>query len=1815
MRKNRVPLGLRKLKLFFACLLMAVLSIGQVWATDDVINNAATSSALGSTGTTSWKSPDPTIVGASGAEYTIHSMGTSGTTNAIQWNKNGFLYQTKSGGTLKSVTIKGAAKKINIFASNTAYSAKATGTQLAQVTASTSGVTYTFESDYTYLAINGTESSTSITEITVAYQSGGGSDPTLSLAPSSLNLEAEGNSTQEITLSTNNFAGAVNDVTCAFFSTATCDPGDAISQPAWITNLTNNNTNLNLVSFDVEDNDGAARSVWMKVTASDGTGSASAILTISQKALVVDYATLPFSFTGGRADIENTSGMTQSGLGSDYTGSGVTTKLKFDGDNDNVIIHFNAAPGTLSFDIKGNSFSGGTFKVQESADGDTYTDIYTYSADGTGVEVALSATARYVKFIYVTKSSGNIGLGNIAISEYVAPAAVATPTFSGNEYFVTSTSVSLACTTTGAEIYYTLDGSDPQISDSKQLYSDPFSLTVSGPVNARAKLDDDWSGMVSKTFIKVDPIDVPAAIAAIPNKDDVVNDQFVRGIVCTAAPSLLSGGKLTYYISADGSETNRLQIYKGKNLNNTEFTAVSDLAIGDRVTVFGQLKNFNNTPEMNDGNYLVEREAALVAAPVFTPDGGGFMGETDVTITCATAGSAIYYTTDGETPSKLSTLYTAAIHLDATTTIKAIAYVNDDPSIVITKTFTLSAPMTVAAALTALDSEDPINNVAVAGIISTAPTNNPSSGRLTYYISDDGSASNELEVFNGFGLGGASFTDKTDLQVGDEVTVFGNLTIFNSTTKEFSAGSRLLAFNRPVVAVTGVTVESTASVAVGGHVTLHASVVPANAFNKTINWSIESGNDYVTLADGVVTGVAEGTAVIRATSDEDASIYAECTVTVAPLSPWATIYTSNVELSIEGGTSASVAKVKFYGEDTEYAALKAGTSNTAGAVVVNVPAGATALHFHAYSWYNETAAITVTAPTGVTVSPATAIAINKNDGIKENSPFTLAEGSTPQLDAYYAVSLSGNTEPIALTITATTGKRFVLFGVNQEGGIVLESIAVTGTATALEYTDGQHFDPAGLSVTGTYTDASTAPITEGIVWAFDPDPLTEGTTSVSVTATAGGFTSAPVVVDGLTVGGAAPLSPWATVYTSNVELSGATASTVIINETEYDAMKAGTGSASGSVDVAVPAQTTTLHFHASGWEGKEVTLNITAPDGITVTPASVNLIADAGVSGNTSTYTLQNDPSTTAYFAVTLSGNTDAFTLTFSNTGSKKQFVLYGVNQVGGVLPELQSIAISGDLDNKSYEAGQSIDMTGLTVVANYTLAGEPQAPVNITDDPNLEWSYAPLVKDQTSVTLTASFEGKNAQKTIDGLTVTEATPAITASPAFANFNNVSKDAVVAAKVINITLTNVAAATVALSGTGAAGFTVDKSALTESGTISITPVTTTVGSYSAKVTISDDAGVATAATVTLMMNVLPVDDGDALLSGVWTLVTDASQLVDGSKVIIAQYVNADGAIRTMSTANNNNRASVESTVTGTALTPAEGTRVMTLEALAGGKYAFRTNINTYLYAASSSSNYLKEQLELNDNGRWTISIEDGNKAVITATGTNSHRIMRYNEGSELFSCYESGQKDVQLFIRTADYSRTDMFSPGVIGTVCVDHNVPFAGIEGATFYELAGLVSTGFIAFDEIVSGQLNAGVPYLFQANSNELKLYFGTTVAPSPVVRNGMYGTFDPIDVTENLDDVYYFAQHNFWSCSGMSSLHMPANRAYVRMSEVPSAAPNPNPGRRRVVMGVNGTNTTTGCENIESGNAPRKQFIDGAIYIIRGEKVYDTTGRLVK
>ena len=83
-----------------------------------------------------------------------------------------------------------------------------------------------------------------------------------------------------------------------------------------------------------------------------------------------------------------------------------------------------------------------------------------------------------------------------------------------------------------------------------------------------------------------------------------------------------------------------------------------------------------------------------------------------------------------------------------------------------------------------------------------------------------------------------------------------------------------------VYPVTSITFDKTTLlVAVGKNETINASVLPLGATNKRLNWT-SSNTAVATVADGVVTAVAVGTAVINATSTDGSNISATCNVTV-----------------------------------------------------------------------------------------------------------------------------------------------------------------------------------------------------------------------------------------------------------------------------------------------------------------------------------------------------------------------------------------------------------------------------------------------------------------------------------------------------------------------------------------------------------------------------------------------------------------------------------------------------------------------------------------------------------------------------------------------------------------------------------------------------------------------------------------------------------------------------------------------------------------------------------------------------------------------
>ena len=85
--------------------------------------------------------------------------------------------------------------------------------------------------------------------------------------------------------------------------------------------------------------------------------------------------------------------------------------------------------------------------------------------------------------------------------------------------------------------------------------------------------------------------------------------------------------------------------------------------------------------EITGGAYTLateeEPEVETVATPVITPNGGEIEAGSAISISCATDGATIYYTTNGTTPTAYSTKYTGAFTLTSGATVKAIAVKTD----------------------------------------------------------------------------------------------------------------------------------------------------------------------------------------------------------------------------------------------------------------------------------------------------------------------------------------------------------------------------------------------------------------------------------------------------------------------------------------------------------------------------------------------------------------------------------------------------------------------------------------------------------------------------------------------------------------------------------------------------------------------------------------------------------------------------------------------------------------------------------------------------------------------------------------------------------------------------------------------------------------------------------------------------------------------------------------------------------------------------------------------------------------------------------
>ena len=158
----------------------------------------------------------------------------------------------------------------------------------------------------------------------------------------------------------------------------------------------------------------------IKAIAYDTYGNASSVETRTYTGIAP--VTLPFSWAKGttKSTINSTTGVSQTGLGGDYADNDY--KLKFDDDNDNIIIYTDEKPVKVSIGVKmigGESTS--KFSIQESTNGAEFTEVEQLTISGSQDDVvnlettkAFAATTRVIKLNFIKGS--NVGVGPVSIT-------------------------------------------------------------------------------------------------------------------------------------------------------------------------------------------------------------------------------------------------------------------------------------------------------------------------------------------------------------------------------------------------------------------------------------------------------------------------------------------------------------------------------------------------------------------------------------------------------------------------------------------------------------------------------------------------------------------------------------------------------------------------------------------------------------------------------------------------------------------------------------------------------------------------------------------------------------------------------------------------------------------------------------------------------------------------------------------------------------------------------------------------------------------------------------------------------------------------------------------------------------------------------------------------------------------------------------------------------------------------------------------------------------------------------------------------------
>ena len=860
-------------------------------------------------------------------------------------------------------------------------------------------------------------------------------------------------------------------------------------------------------------------------------------------------------------------------------------------------------------------------------------------------------------------------------------------------------------------------------------------------------------------------------------------------------------------------------------------------------------------------------------------------------------------------------------------------------------------PITVAAAIGYIDEPetyDLTDDVWVRGVVTNIGQTSGASP-VPYIDVKDANENNSFRFFN--------YTVNSSIseepQQYDILIATGKLDKHNAIYE--LNGCEVVSLVRPDVAVSSVELDqNAASIEVNETVTLHATVLPDNASNKSITWSVQSGSEFASVADGVVTGVKAGEAVIRAASAADNTKYAECTVTVTAADPTKHVVTfdatvdtgesplskSNITLTSSNGVLNNGSEYRLYKSSTTTFACSTGNitkiefTGVSGNPVSGFgdpEVGTLVTEGNDGVWTGNAASVSFVA-SGAQVRATEIKVTYKEDNRSAAGLEWSAEAVVLTVgNAFTAPTLTNPNNIAAGEITIASGNTEL--AVVNEGVVSLVENA-TGEATITATFNGNdNYKPATVSYTITVNEAGLDNIT------FDATQDVAGTNELSITKS--GFTLA--FTDG--------------VMGNSSEYRLYKNQTMTLSSADYKIKKIEFTCTSGN-PITGFADAEGLDKENNQWTGETNSVELTASNAqVRITKLKVSYIEDpraaAGIAYETTEY------------GATING---AFT-TPTLTNSHNLTVTYSSSD--------QNLA---QVDENSGEV--TIGAAEGTVTITATFAGND--------------TYKPG---------TASYT----------INIIDPTPVILVSSENVNFGTVNQNAEIAAKTINVTLKNVASAIVTLAGEGAGVFSIDPESLIESGTITVSVTNTAVeGTYEATVTISDASQEENAAepkVVNISMTVQNKTNRRWYVAyqpkvGMQVIIASAANNSGDLKAMGAQNTNNRAAVANSVVEGILEPAEGTETFTLVSAGYDEDDNQL---------YAIMTSEGGYLYAASSSANQLKTQTTLSNNGKWKITISSAGIATIKAQGSSSRNWMQYNSGSSLFACYAGAQQDIYLY--------------------------------------------------------------------------------------------------------------------------------------------------------------------------------------------------------